>query len=193
MLEGVENEDISTNIRSEYLFSFSKVLEHAKLKELGDIFKDKIAYLPDVYNKFVSGKLDDKASNLELIEDMLDNLDRENLVKETFYNVSGTKYVSTVQINKLLSEHFSMMKELKAQVNFPFSKANITGVSANQFLLVDEELALVRGFSSEKPLEDPDNEANKESHVKGLWNYILNHILIDKEYQNAVPEYQTKK
>lgn len=168
MLEGVENEDISTNIRSEYLFSFSKVLEHAKLKELGDIFKDKIAYLPDVYNKFVSGKLDDKASNLELIEDMLDNLDRENLVKETFYNVSGTKYVSTVQINKLLSEHFSMMKELKAQVNFPFSKANITGVSANQFLLVDEELALVRGFSSEKPLEDPDNEANKESHVKGL-------------------------
>lgn len=65
-------------------------------------------------------------------------------------------------------------------------------MSAKQYQLLDEELALVRGFSSEKPSEDPDNEANKESHVKGLWNYFLNHMLINKEYQNVVPEYQTK-
>lgn len=101
--EEVNNEDISTNISSDYLFSLTKVLEHAKLKELGYIFKGKIAYLPEVYSKFISGKLDDKASNMDLIENMLDNLDGENLVKETFYNVSGTKYVSTVVVNKLLS------------------------------------------------------------------------------------------
>lgn len=61
-----------------------------------------------------------------LIEDMLDNLDRENLVKVTLYNVSGTKYVDTVLVNKLLSEHFSKMKGLKAEVDLPLNRTDIT-------------------------------------------------------------------
>jgi hypothetical protein len=168
--EGVDNEDIDTNITSDYLFSLTKVMEQDKLKDVGYIFKGKFAYLPEVYNKFTLDKLDSKAidEQSELIEDLLDKLDRENLVKEIFYNVCGSKYVSARELNNLLSDHFFKMKSLKAQIDFPFSKGDITGISANQFLIMDEELALVRGFSSEKPSQDPMLEANKESHVKGL-------------------------
>jgi len=113
------------------------------------------------------GKLD--LLNIELIEATLDSLDKENLVKGTYYNVTGTKYVQKSELSALFSLHFNEMKNLKSQLDFPF-REDISGVTLNQFHLLDDCLALVRGFDSELPGENPDIEANKECHVKNYFN-----------------------
>jgi len=85
----------------------TEVVDVTRLQKGRYLIEGKFAYLPEIYNKFLLGKLD--LLNIELIKATLDSLDKENLVKGTYYNVTGTKYVQKSELSALFSLHFNEM------------------------------------------------------------------------------------